>query len=149
MYSQQAMYQQPRSLFVRMLLRENPWLAPQFGLGDETTPPTPTDTTATQPATTSTTQPAVPQRTRRWYPRNRPFPRFSPNQLPPQSASNAVGGGQFYDHQMALATQQNARSQQPAPAPIESGIGGISWPMIALAGGGFLMLMMVMMSGKK
>ena len=116
-------------------------------LGDEPTPTTPPTETAVTP--TATPQPITPPREWPRYPR-----RFSPRQPVtgpvPQQASNAVGGGRFYDHQMALATQQNAQMQQPADAaPQPSGIGGISWPVIALAGGGFLMLMMVMMSGKK
>lgn len=80
--------------------------------------------------------------------------RFSPRhfQRPMQAMQQPVSQQpQFYDHQMAMAAQQNLKNQQqqPQPAAEPSGIGGISWPVIALAGGGFLMLMMVMMSGKK
>lgn len=114
-----------------------------YMLGEEvpTTPPTDTALPAVQPV--------VPQQY--WKGRQKlfAFPRM--RLQPKQQVSNAATGGQFYDHQMALAAQQNAQMQQAAqaPAPEPSGIGGISWPVIALAGGGFLMLMMVMMSGKK
>lgn len=104
------------------------------------------------PATSSvlpTVQPVVPQQY--WKGRQKPFAFPRMRMQPKQQASNAAAGGQFYDHQMALAAQQNAQLQQAAQTatPAPSGIGGISWPVIALAGGGFLMLMMVMMSGKK
>lgn len=94
-------------------------------------------------------QPVVPQQY--WKGRQKPFPFPRMRMQPKQQTSNTVPGGQFYDHQMALAAQQNVQMQQAAqaPTPEPSGIGGISWPVIALAGGGFLMLMMVMMSGKK
>ena len=123
----------------------------QAYLGDETPVTTPPADAPATPVTTQTgaAQPAAPMRQWRRHPRQ-----FSPRQpftgQIAQQGSNAAGGGQFYDHQMALAAQQNAQQQQPvAAAPESSGIGGISWPVIALAGGGFLMLMMVMMSGKK
>ncbi len=118
-----------------------------YGLSDEVPVVTPPESSNTVAQTVA--NPPVPQRPWGAYPR-----RYSPRKrsMQPQAqTSSAVGGGQFYDHQMALAAQQNAQMQQVAQtaAPEPSGIGGISWPVIALAGGGFLMLMMVMMSGKK
>lgn len=116
--------------------------SPQFyGLSDEptTTPPV---------AALPTVQPVVPQRY--WKGREKPFAFPRRGMQPKQPQQPQPGGLQFYDHQMALAAQQNAQQQvAQAPTAEPSGIGGISWPVIALAGGGFLMLMMVMMSGKK
>jgi hypothetical protein len=146
---------EPRALYARILLRQNPWLIPQFrGLADETASP-PTETAAT-PTTTATAPDSAPQQLPVAMPRTwRRYPRLA---LPGRGYSGAnrqpmpraQQGAQFYDHQMAMAAEQNARrQQQPVSSAESSGIGGISWPMIALAGGGFLMLMMVMMSGKK
>lgn len=101
--------------------------------------------------TVATVAEATPARQPRW-PGQR---RFSPrrHQYPMSQAMQPVNQQQpqFYDHQMAMAAQQNLRNQQQqaAPAAEPSGIGGISWPVIALAGGGFLLVMMMMMSGKK